>query len=614
MEITTVLKELVNKKIKDLVNDLVLIIERKSNKENYITNNKGMSDMVENENFNDIESVQAEMVEEKELNKDVSGNCKRYLQSMFVEQQMNDYAEDMWENCDRDYLDLHQGTYSHVFDNPSAVMIKSNSEYSSNLSLYRKKENAIKDKFSINLSTIKKNKQKHQQENIKSANEKIDRYRKTGVILGIIALIIGVVLGGLIFGSSSTRISLLDIYYQDAINYYSVALYIGISALVFAVIVDGTFLFLCRKHTYAKKSLQVLKIKNKNSNKNIKIKIEAKSFKARYAMGIITFLLVFIVTITGTLFYIQGVNAENSPFVYNGFEFYVRSGKAYIAGIDSVELMDTDGVPNGYCNVVIPEYVRYKGSRFEVVGIAEGAFENNGAVVTLTIGNNVTDIEDGALKNCYNLQKLILEESTSLRVNSIVNYFGVDDTVNSDQSIRKCVPKSLKTIVYKNEYTNVSSYKFKNMIDVEEIQLDLETSYIRVEAYAFENCKSLKTLDVKDGNLTDSSLKGCTGLQSLNMGYISAGTANSSGLSKLFGDTNTVPSSLTSVYISEMTYVPSYAFMNCINIESIIFPNALSIYNHAFYNCNSLQILVVEPMALASYPTSAFYGCNVLNS
>lgn len=67
---------------------------------------------------------------------------------------------------------------------------------------------------------------------------------------------------------------------------------------------------------------------------------------------------------------------------------------------------------------------------------------------------------------------------------------------------------------------------------------------------------------------------------------------------------------LTNADLEGMSIIPAYTFNNCINLQSVIIPDDITVIeNNAFSNCNSL-IDVILPSALSILGESAFQNCS----
>ena len=68
--------------------------------------------------------------------------------------------------------------------------------------------------------------------------------------------------------------------------------------------------------------------------------------------------------------------------------------------------------PNNYSgDVLIPAKVSYDGADYNVTSIGESAFYNCSDLISITIGNSVTRIEERAFNGCIGLESFIVDES-----------------------------------------------------------------------------------------------------------------------------------------------------------------------------------------------------------
>ena len=130
------------------------------------------------------------------------------------------------------------------------------------------------------------------------------------------------------------------------------------------------------------------------------------------------------------------------------------------------------------------------------------------------------------------------------------------------------------------------------------------------------------------------AFSGCSGLESMTLPFVGSRRGNSGGDAQfgyIFGSSsysggvattqyssstgNTtyyIPSSLTSVVLTDETTLGYGAFYNCINLESIIIPKRVtSIKDYAFYKCSMLKSITI-PDGVTSISTNAFWSCGAL--
>ena len=154
----------------------------------------------------------------------------------------------------------------------------------------------------------------------------------------------------------------------------------------------------------------------------------------------------------------------------------------------------------------------------------------------------------------------------------------------------------LKSITLPNTLESIGSYAFLNCSSLPSITIPESVSSL--EYNMFDGCENLTEILVNENNnyYTDVDgilyTKDMSTLMSCPPGYKN-----------------------TSVYIEDaVTKISSYAFNDCINLQSIDMPNSVtSIEEGVFYNCTSLQSIDM-PNSVTSIGINTFYNCTSLQS
>lgn len=220
--------------------------------------------------------------------------------------------------------------------------------------------------------------------------------------------------------------------------------------------------------------------------------------------------------------------------------------------IDKGVIIDYNG---DYSSITTPKY--YHGySVYKIDCIS------NTSISELVIGNNITQISDGALRECTSLKKITLpfigeSKTANDRYNQVFGYiFGYEkyDDYNDHEGIKQCVIQNLKYYYYiPNSLTNVvisegieeiptsAFWNCSNLVDIV-----LPKSIMIINKSAFARCESIKEFCIPNG------------------------------VEKIEGS----------------------AFSNCVNLEKINIPNTVkSIGVYAFNNCKSLNEVSIDDLA-----------------
>ena len=248
----------------------------------------------------------------------------------------------------------------------------------------------------------------------------------------------------------------------------------------------------------------------------------------------------------------------------------------------------------------------------------------NEDVVNAVIPEGVLGIADEAFRGCSKLE--------TISIPNTVKAIGV-------HAFAQCV--SLKSITIPSSVTAISDYTFSLCTSLEEV--NLHNAITSIGSNAFNCCKALKSLTLPNSinSIGSAALAHCSALESLTIPFIGDIRYKSTDetqypLGYLFGNeyddnigvTNQqyysdglikssyyrIPSSLTSVTITDSAYIQYGVFYSCISIKNISISNkATSIGNYAFYGCSALENVNL-PNTVTSIGGYAFCNCSTLES
>lgn len=140
-------------------------------------------------------------------------------------------------------------------------------------------------------------------------------------------------------------------------------------------------------------------------------------------------------------------------------------------------------------------------------------------------------------------------------------------------------PRTVETLSMPNTITKINHQALYGCIYLKSITIS--TNLQTIDSYAFENCTSLKTIDVPATTIENNAFKGCTSLQNI----------------VLSGPILTIPEGM------------------CYNCTSLLKINLVStittIEKEAFYNCSALEIKA--PTSLTTIGENAFYGSGIIH-
>ncbi|MCD8210883.1 MAG: leucine-rich repeat domain-containing protein [Prevotella sp.] len=274
-----------------------------------------------------------------------------------------------------------------------------------------------------------------------------------------------------------------------------------------------------------------------------------------------------------------------------------------VTNINDYEFYDCSHMAS---NIVIP-----KG----VTSIGKYAFNGCKCMPSVSTGNSVTTVGEYAFNGCKSMTTL---------------YLGSGLTNIGEYAFYNC--SSLKAVEIPDNITTINAYTFSGCSRLSSLNLGNGVAYIEehafsdcsaltdvsipsnvmsIENYAFNN-SGITNLTIKDStkklSFTTTSkatpLDGCP-IESLYLGRI---ISYDSSYSPFRGNTN-----LTSLSISNnVTAINTYAFRGCTGLTEVVVPNSVTdIGSYAFYNCSGITSLTIGNQ-VTSIGNYAFYGCEGL--
>ena len=282
-----------------------------------------------------------------------------------------------------------------------------------------------------------------------------------------------------------------------------------------------------------------------------------------------------------------------------------------VTGNSTVEVVGYDGDAT---DVVVPESAtHYLGAftSYTVTGLAEGAFENQSTLTSITLPGTITTIGDRAFAGCSGLTAVNVGMTTAPSVTASM----FTDVVKANCKLY--VPKGTTSA-----YSSWAPY-FATVVDGEtfkETVNGVETTFLITGA---------TTVQLGDGAVaiaTDYSgaypIPETVEHEGVTYTVTAIGASAFNGCSGLTGEM-IIPSTVTSIGASAfrscsgitsaeipegIRVLPPYIFRDCSNLASVSLPDGLEvILGYAFYNCTSLPELTI-PSTVISIGQSALYG------
>ena len=320
----------------------------------------------------------------------------------------------------------------------------------------------------------------------------------------------------------------------------------------------------------------------------------------------------------------SGVTTISSYAFYNNTALASVSLPSGMTAINSYAFYNTTGLKE----LVFPSELQsigsyaFYGTRIrelnipgEVTSIGSHAFDGDVALTSLTIPGNVTSIGSYAFSGCENITTLTLESG----IETIGDY--------AFQNLK------VTSVVVPDSVESIGVGAFKGCDSLESISLPFVGASRDAEAYNgvfgyifgyttkvrnYNNYGYLDSTEYKSASSTEyvntqySSVSGATWQYSAYDCYdYRSSTIKAYVLRSYF---YYIPTTLTSVVITDATVIPVAAFNGCANITSVVLNDKVeTIEEYAFQNCTGLVSADIG-VGLTEIGTYAFYNCTSLES
>ena len=263
-------------------------------------------------------------------------------------------------------------------------------------------------------------------------------------------------------------------------------------------------------------------------------------------------------------------------------------------------------------------------SQTETIGSL--AFKNCTSLSSINLPSSVIHLGDGVFMGCTALTDLIIPKSvnrigqnviaecSSLKTLS-VPFIG-SNRDNADKLSYLTGDADLPGLRY---VTITDAYSLANSTFAECDYLEsirLSDGLRSIGKGAFRNCQSLTEVTIPNSvtYIERGLLEGCSSLTILSVPFIGTSVQQAEPLSYFFGvyTSPSVPTTLSTVVVTNARSISAYAFDNCSEIDTILLDCDLQeIGSYAFSNCTSLKTLTI-PDTVVNMDYGAFYGCSSL--
>ena len=268
-------------------------------------------------------------------------------------------------------------------------------------------------------------------------------------------------------------------------------------------------------------------------------------------------------------------------------------------------------------DITIPATTIFNGQKCDVVGIAEEAFYDCSALISITIPNSMKHIGESAFRGCNALEKTnfmgdiadwcdikfggAYANPISASYNFYLNDSEVKDlvipnTVDSIHAYAFDCGNSITSIALPNSVVYIGEGAFYRTYINEII---IPKSVTSIEERVLSGCNALTSIIVEEGNPVYDSRDNSNAIIETNSNTLIAGcaTTNIPGTIMHIGPyAFSYLSSLKTIEIpNSVITIGDYAFYACSYLESITLPNSVSHIGYwALYACYSLNSIVVE--------------------
>ena len=274
----------------------------------------------------------------------------------------------------------------------------------------------------------------------------------------------------------------------------------------------------------------------------------------------------------------------------------------------------------GYSGNATALYIPDEIDGHEVVEIGDSAFENRTDLRTVMIPDSVTEIGSCAFNNCTNLSNVTLsqnlkymegrafgscEKITKIEIPKSLEWCG--STLYDYGPFGDCT--GLKTVIFENGTTEISSHLFEKCTGLEEI--NIPDSVTEIEDSAFSGCVNLSKVNIPDTVtiIGEYAFDSCTNLTNVTL---SKNLEHMEG--RAFGNCEKItkieiPKNLEWCGSTLYDYGP---FGDCTGLKTVIFENGTTkILGHLFEKCTGLEEINI-PNTVTVIENSAFSGCTKL--
>lgn len=291
-----------------------------------------------------------------------------------------------------------------------------------------------------------------------------------------------------------------------------------------------------------------------------------------------------------------------------------------ICGDYTYQLSGDRAVITGYrgtdTSIFIPDNV----DGYTVEKIGSYAFENYSSLISVTIPDSVTIIEDAAFLGCSNLTDIAIPDSVTTIKSAVFSYCTSLKAITLPNKLKQIDNSlfngcsSLSSIIIPDGVTHIYGSAFKECSSLTSAVIPDSVTNIGWEVFSkcsslkavkipanvatigdsvFDNCSSIENITVDDKNTVYNSQDNCNAIIKTDNNELILGCSNTK-----------IPDSVTTIGNS--------AFSGCSNLADIKIPDSVTtIKSTAFEGCSSLKSIMI-PKNVTNIQSYIFYKCNNL--
>ena len=269
-------------------------------------------------------------------------------------------------------------------------------------------------------------------------------------------------------------------------------------------------------------------------------------------------------------------------------------------------------------DIVIPDTV----FGMKVIGIKNEMFKNNKNLISVSLGNNISDIPREIFSGCNNLKNVILPNKlTKIPENAFrscnnLNNLTIPNNVNSIGNSVFYGCTKLASITIPNSVTSIGDNAFRSCTSLTSVYYaGTEDEWNKITIGDCNEYLTNATIHYKfapDPSTVQTGKCGENVTYSLNT---STGVLTISGTGEMTDSPFSQNSNIKSVIIENgVTSIATSAFSGCTSLTSVTIPNSVtSIGDNAFSECTSLTDITI-PDSVMNIGDGAFFACTSLKS